>query len=320
VTTSETSRTKVEGWEQSKGWGWIWGETDEVGAVNAVTPASILHALSIVSQGRVYDLGITIDRQSFTWSGHVGTEVIMFRTPEGILRHKDLGFTDREGESFHTSMVVLSDHSGTQLDALSHATFGPDCHWYNGYTVEQYTGDFGPQRAGAEKIPPIIVPASLIDVPGYLGLDELDPSFAVGPDLIAAILDAQRVDIEPGDAVMIRTGTLRNWGDYGENHSAIQRPNTAGITLKTARWLVEEKGALLIASDTTTVEVVPAVDGDIPQPVHKYLLVDQGVNMGEFHYLEDLAADNVYRFCYIALTPKVRGTTAGFAMRPIAVV
>jgi hypothetical protein len=62
------------------------------------------------------------------------------------------------------------------------------------------------------------------------------------------------------------------------------------------------------------------VDGDNASPVHKYLLVDQGVNMGELHYLEALAEAAVHRFCYIALTPKVRGTTAGFALRPIALV
>ena len=319
-TVSDQGNTSVPGWSRSKGWGWVWGDEDEIGALNALTPVAVVDALSHVSEGRIFDLGITIDRGSFYWSGHVGTEVVAFRTPEGILRHKDLGLEDPEGESFHTSMVILSDHSGTQIDALSHATFGPDRHWYNGFTVEQWTGDFGPKRAGAENIPPIIVTGVLIDLPGHLGLDELEPSFAAGPGALEAALEAQRVDIQPGEAVFIRTGALRHWGMYGEDHARIEQAMTAGITLEAARWLVEEKGAVLVASDTTTVEVVPAVDGDVPQPVHKYLLVDQGVNMGELHNLEELADAGVYRFCYIALAPKVRGTTAGFAMRPIAVV
>jgi hypothetical protein len=50
-----------------------------------------------------------------------------------------------------------------------------------------------------------------------------------------------------------------------------------------------------------------------------YLLVDQGVYIGEFHYLEDLAKDKVYEFAYIAATNKIRGAAAGFTMRPIAV-
>jgi hypothetical protein len=44
----------------------------------------------------------------------------------------------------------------------------------------------------------------------------------------------------------------------------------------------------------------------------------QGVHIGEFHYLEDLARDQVYEFCYIRTTNKVKGTTAGFVLRPVA--
>ena len=54
-------------------------------------------------------------------------------------------------------------------------------------------------------------------------------------------------------------------------------------------------------------------------PVHRYLLIEQGVHIGEFHFLEDLARDGVYEFCYVCLTNKIRGTTAGFTLRPIAI-
>jgi len=319
VSDPKARKAPVQGWETSRGWGWVWGDDDQVGAANAITPASIVEALGNVTQGRVYDLGVEIDRGSFLWSGHVGTEVVTFRTPEGLLRHQDLGLTDRQGLSFHTSMVMLSDHAGTQLDGLCHATFGEDQHWYNGFDVDRYTTDFGPIRAGAENIPPIIANAVLIDVPAHLGVDELEPSFVIGSELLQATLDAQGVDVAPGEAVLIRTGTMRHWGETGDDHEALSG-GTAGINLEGARWLVETKGAMLIASDTSTLEVIPPVDGDNPSPAHKYLLVDQGVHMGELHYLEDLSRDRVYRFCYIALTPKVRGTTAGFALRPIAIV
>jgi len=43
------------------------------------------------------------------------------------------------------------------------------------------------------------------------------------------------------------------------------------------------------------------------------------VHLGEFHNLEGLARDNVYRFVYLAMTNRVRGAAAGFAMRPIAI-
>lgn len=77
---------------------------------------------------------------------------------------------------------------------------------------------------------------------------------------------------------------------------------------------------MLVGSDTSTVEVMPPVDGGNQSPVHSYLLVEQGVPMGELHYLEELAADATYQFCYVALPPKLRGLTAGFALRPLALV
>jgi hypothetical protein len=43
------------------------------------------------------------------------------------------------------------------------------------------------------------------------------------------------------------------------------------------------------------------------------------VHIGEFHNLEELARDRVYEFCYVCLTNKIRGTTAGFTLRPVAI-
>ena len=115
--------TAPGGWTPGRGWGWVWGDDDEVGALNALSPESVLAALGGVEQGRVFDLGVTLDRDSFLWSGHVGTEVVMFRSPDGLLRFGDLGLDDPEGVSFHTSMVVISDHADwTGLTATIAAT------------------------------------------------------------------------------------------------------------------------------------------------------------------------------------------------------
>jgi hypothetical protein len=45
-------------WVKGKGWGWVWGPTDEVGALNEMTDASRLAALRLVRQGKAYDLGL----------------------------------------------------------------------------------------------------------------------------------------------------------------------------------------------------------------------------------------------------------------------
>jgi hypothetical protein len=87
----------MQKWTQGKGWGWVWGEDDEVGALNEMTDASRLAALKLVTQGKVYDLGLPYDRYSYKWPGHSPGEIISFRTPEGVARQKDLPFTTEEG-------------------------------------------------------------------------------------------------------------------------------------------------------------------------------------------------------------------------------
>src|SRR5262249_13896075 len=102
--------------------------------------------------------------------------------------------------------------------------------------------------------------------------------------------------------------------------ATLKEYDTTGINLDTAKYLIEQKGALMLGADTSGLEVAPAPEGsDTFIPVHKYLLIEQGVHILEFQYLEDLARDKVYEFCYVAMTNKIAGTAAGFTMRPIAI-
>ena len=75
---------------------------------------------------------------------------------------------------------------------------------------------------------------------------------------------------------------------------------------------------MMVGSDTSGYEVSPPTGkSGTPIPVHRYLLVDQGVHIGEFHNLEGLSKSKVYEFCYTASTNKILGTAAGFALRPV---
>ena len=74
----------------------------------------------------------------------------------------------------------------------------------------------------------------------------------------------------------------------------------------------------MVGSDTSGYEVNPAPDSPgTGIPVHRYLLVDQGVHLGEFHYLEGLSQAKAYTFCYVAAVNKIKGAAAGFALRPL---
>jgi len=314
---------QIRGWKKGKGWGWIWGAEDEVGALNAMTDETRLLALSLVTKGKTYDLGATYSRNSFKWPGHSPAEIMSFRTPEGVKRQKDHDFTsagvNSSGQAWHSCALFINDNVATQIDGLGHVTVGEDNHWYNGFKEADWGGNFGIRKCSADGIPQIVNRCIMLDIAGLRKVSALPAHYGITLDDVDSACEIQGVSIQPGDIVLFRTGTMSFWGEDGSDHAVIGEHDSAGITLDTAKYLIEQKGALAIGSDTSGLEVNPAPEGsDTFIPVHKYLLIEQGVHILEFHNLEELARDHVYEFCYMAATNKIAGTAAGFTMRPLA--
>jgi kynurenine formamidase len=314
-----------KGWTKGKGWG-PWGKQDEVGALNAMSPDSVKRALGLVREGKVFDLGVNYDAESFKWPGHSPGVVMTFRGPEGVKRQGDFQpVADRaqnpDGVAWHSCALFISDNVGTQIDGLAHITQGDANTWYNGFREDQWGGNFGVRKCDSTTIPPIITRGVLLDVAAFRKVDSLPAHYRITAADLRATAEAQKVKLRPGDTVLIRTGTVRHWGANGADHKTIGEHDSAGIDLAAAKWLVEDQGAILIGSDTSGLEWSPgpmeSAGGFIP--VHRYLLIDQGVHIGELHNLEELARQRVYEFCYICTTAKIRGTVAGFALRPIAI-
>lgn len=320
----KSTTTPIKGWKQGTGWGWIWGEKDEVGSLNAMSSDTVLESLRLVKQGKTYDLGVTYGRTSYKWPGHSPCEVMTFRGPEGVKRQMDNAFTAADvnpsGQAWHSCALFISDNVGTQIDGLGHVTVGEDNHWYNGYKEADWGGNFGVRRCDAPTIPPIIARGVMLDIAALRRAQSLPKGYAITPKDVDEALQAQKVTLHPGDVVLFRTGTLSYWGEDGSDLDVLKEYDSAGITLETARYLVEDFGAMMIGSDTSGLEVAPAPAGsDTFIPVHKYLLIEQGVHIGEFHYLEDLSRDRVYEFCYVGTVNKIAGATAGFTLRPLAI-
>ena len=316
-------------WVQGKGWGWVWGPADEVGSLNEMTDASRLAALRLVTTGKAYDLGLPYDRFSFKWVGHSAGEIVSFRTPAAERTMQDLPFTtpaggNTGGTGWHSNIIFMNDNVATQIDGLAHITHGQDSHFYNGFRSADWAGDFGIRKADVTTIPPIIARGVMIDLAGLKNVPALPSAYEITVNDLQAALKRQNVDVTPGTIVLIRTGTAQFWGANGSDHAKISTHDTAGIGITAAKWLVEQKGALAVGSDTSGLEYVPpspadskAVGGSF-NPVHVYLLVEQGVHVLEFHNLEALAADRVFEFAYFLTTNAIRGTVAGTALRPVA--
>jgi kynurenine formamidase len=315
--------SSIKGWKKGRGWGWVWGKDDQVGSLNAMTDATRAEALRLATRGEVFDLGLTYSRRSYKWPGHSPGEILTFRSPDGIDRMKDPDappdFANLDKVLWHSAALFINDNVATQIDGLAHITAGRDYHWYNGFKEADWGGDWGPRKCDATTIPPIVARGVLIDVAAYKKVDALPGHTLITTQDLKDTLAWEGVRLKPGDIVLVRTGTARYWGDDGADHARIAEHDSAGPDLEATKWLVEDQGAMMVGSDTSGYEVSPApVQLGTGIPVHRYLLVDQGVHIGEFHNLEGLSRAKVYEFCYIAQTNKIKGTAAGFALRPIA--
>jgi kynurenine formamidase len=323
-TSAAEQNSTIQGWRKGEGWGWKWGKDDQIGNLNALNETSRAEALRLAKRGQVFDLGMTYSRRSYKWPGHSPGEILTFRSPDGIDRMQD---PDAPPDSinpdkvlWHSAALFINDNVATQIDGLAHITAGKDYHWYNGFKEADWGGDWGPRKCDASTIPPIIGRGVLIDVAAFKKVDALAGHTAITTQILKETLAWEKTTLQPGDIVLVRTGTGRFWGEDGADHKIIGEHDSAGIDLDAAKWLIEDQGAIMIGSDTSGLEVSPASGKPgTPIPVHRYLLVDQGAHIGEFHYLEGLSQEKVYEFCYVAMTNKIKGTAAGFALRPIAI-
>jgi len=202
----------------------------------------------------------------------------------------------------------LGGHVDTHIDALCHFTRAGKLH--GGESVEpvqSYGG--GIERLSVDTIPPIIRRGVLLDIARIEGVDALDVGFTVTPEHLTAAVQKQDVHVLAGDVVLLRTGWARYWDDPARFIAQVRGPGPGEAA---ARWLSAHR-IFAAGSDTVAFERVP----DPAMPVHVHLLVESGIHIIECLNLEQLAADRVYTFVFVAMPLKIRGAT-GSPIRPVA--
>ncbi len=291
-----------------------WGPSDEIGALNMMTDASRANILKRVADGKTYDLSVDyfVGMPSFHSLGDPGYQYWLTHTPRGTVvdNPNGLGKAMNEKVSYTGDAISMYTHMGTHIDALNH--FGLNGKIWNGYSADEYLGDKGWKKTGAETIPPIVARGVLIDVAGYKGADVLPENYRVSSDDLKGALAKQNVRLYPGDVVLIRTGQAKHYHDAGH-----YLHNYPGINLDAVRWLVEDQKAMLLGADNLSFEAFPPERSDNWVPVHTYLLAEKGVMFIEQMFLEDLARDKVYEFAFLAASLKLKGAS-GSPMRPLA--
>jgi kynurenine formamidase len=140
----------------------------------------------------------------------------------------------------------------------------------------------------------------------------LPDGYRIGRDDLIRALDRQGVDVREGDVVLVRTGRMAVLDD-----AAAFMADPPGIGLEAARFLVEEKGAMIVGADNLSLEAFPSELEDDYVPVHTYLLGQMGAPILELVDLESLSRDEVWEIAFIGGSLKLRGADAA-PIRPIA--
>ncbi|MFK0087419.1 cyclase family protein [Pseudomonas sp. NPDC090755] len=291
-----------------------WGEKDEIGRLNLMTPQSQAAILARVNGAQAYDLAVEyfVGMPSWQAAGDPPYQMWMTHTPQGnvIADPMKVGEPMNQHVSYSGSAVSMYAHMGTHIDALNH--FGLNGKIWNGFRADQHLGDRGWNVTGAEKLPPIIARGVMIDVAVAKGLEQLADNYRITRSDLQQALTKQGVVLEKGDVVLIRTGRMR---DY--EHAQAYMANPPGLSLDAAKFLVEDSGAMVVGADNLSFETFPSeVEGNY-LPLHTYLLAMQGAPIIELLNLEGLSKDRVYQFAFVGASLKLRGADAA-PMRPVA--
>lgn len=290
----------------------------EVGRVGQISSNDVKNSLNSVKHGKIFDLDAGRFMGVPQWDGHPKFMITSYLTPSGTRVDNNIPLLNPVSNDvdlrFYTELIVTGMHIGTHIDALNHVTCGSIGDQTYGGFGQEVVGIAGPKKADASTIPPIIVDCIVLDFPRIRQVEKLAPGECIEiVDLMRA--EDEQARIPYGGAVLLRTGLMKTWPDPIEFAAAAG----AGITLEAAIWLAEERGVVLVGSDTPTVEVVPSTIPGNPHPVHDYLLRQKGIHLLENLWLEEFSTGRDLEGVLVCLPLKITGAT-GSMVRPILIV
>jgi len=221
--------------------------------------------------------------------------------------HGDIYYED--GVSASNCLFTTGGHTGTHMDALGHIAVNKQVHGVG--DIDQWQSYQGLKKGGIDQAAPVVTRGILLDIAGLHNTDCLGNDHEIGVEDLEAACDRQGVNVQPGDAVLLRTGWIQHFHDarkYIAHHEGCP-----GLVRAGAQWLAD-KGVAHVGADTVALEKTPS--GSLP--VHQVLLVQNGIHIIEVMNLEELARDQIYEFVFVVSPLKIRGGTAS-PVRPIAI-
>lgn len=283
-------------------WG-VFGDDDEVGTINLMTPERVVWAAQSIKSGRVFALNLPInipDPPLFTRGRHSHT-VKIFPTAEFVL--------DDYLDNFYPQ-------ASSQWDALAHVKH-PVHGAYNGIPDYEITGRGG-TRLGIDNLARrgIAGRGVLADIDRYYekvgkSIDFIR-AMSIPLEDLQATLESQKTELAPGDVLLIRIGWTKFYMSASpELKEELARETVVpGIegTVRTARWLWDSHVAA-VASDSPALEALPKSEGE--DFLHFHMLAYFGMPIGEMWNLEslaeDCASDGRYEFFFTSAPLNIPG-------------
>jgi hypothetical protein len=352
----DAAMTSNPRWKQrppGSNWG-DFGPDDQRGRLNLLTAQKVLQGVAEVREGRVFCLSLPLD--------YPGGNVLNPRRHPPVLRP-----TEREGKPVmnyplarhdhrHTDIVcddvvVLTLQYSTQWDSLAHVgqMFDADGDgkaemvFYNGYRAGEhvvgpvdYSGGgertlgahIGARALGVENMATSCIQgrAVMIDLFAHYGRERK----WVGYDELMSVLETDKVVVETGDLVCLRTGFDRLILEQNKRPDGALLANSCAVLdgrdERLQQW-VTDSGLVALISDNYAVEAHPSRDCDGPScaslPLHAHCLFRLGVNLGELWHLSELAdwlrAHNRSRFLLTAPPLRLPGAV-GSPATPVGTV
>lgn len=284
-------------------WPSRYGEGDELGTLNEITPAKTVEAARLAREGVVYDLGRELHADAPRFEGRYWRQTLVSSAHQINARRPGDGGWGRNGLNWITELVTGTLQIGTHLDGLNHLQIGD--RFYNGWRTQEIVEEWGTNRLGIETVPPIVTRGVLADVARYRGVERLEAGTVITVAELEATLRAQRVEVGPGDALLFHTGWGALWDRDPERYTA----GEPGPGWAVAEWLVERRVALT-GADTWSFGAAPGADPERPFLVPQTLNVKHGLFIMENLATEALAADGVHEFMFVLTHAKTRGSTA----------
>ncbi len=299
----ELTRDTIDAWMGVLSNTGRWGPDDERGTLNLITPAHVVRAAALVTEGRSVSLS----------HDYLKEPAADATSP---LRHEISGVT---GSGAFVSDRIDIDYHGfahSHIDALCHMSH--EGRMYNGLDRGQISEENGCEQLGVTVMKEgIVARGVLVDLPLLRGVEYLEPGTGITPADLEEWEAFAGVTIGEGDVVLVRAG---RWARRAEEGPWATVTRAAGLNASAAPWL-HERGVAVLGSDYTNDQLPSGIPG-VFMPIHQLALVAMGMPLFDNLDLEAVAGTaselGRWEFLFVAAPLAVPGGT-GSPLNPLAI-